>query len=122
MSLQDPPIDWPAVSIGGVSYTLPWSYRVTYRASKQGLDLTKLGRPVESFASHMDLFAIVVASEFEKRGEHAPTGEEWAERLDSLEQFKEIAVALHRSYQMSLKPQPAEVPTPQKAATGALPN
>ena len=89
-----PPTAWPVVEIDGQKLEVRYSFLVTYRASKQRLDIRDLGRGESTFAAHMDLFALCVAHEFEGKDKPAPTGDEWAAKVRNLAHFKDLCDAV----------------------------
>jgi hypothetical protein len=123
-SADMPPIDWPSIEVAGETYEVKWSLVVAYRASKAGVDIRNLKPCPETFATFIDIFAIIVRPVFEAKSLTPPTGEQWAEKIASFDKSLEISQAINRAFLIDSKMRPAAVPpTPQATAQqGTAPN
>lgn len=120
-----PPIEWPVVTIDDAAKDLmvKWSFVATYRASRLGIDLRKMGLFETTIATHLDLFAIAVGPLFEAKGEAVPSGEQWAERIGLSADPDALSVLVAKAVQTAIrlsrpaKTKPAELtPNPQTTA------
>ncbi len=117
------PIEWPKVTIDGVTIEVKYSMGLNYRAAKVGLDLREMSDPVKLFAIGLDLFALIAAPQLQKMGQPVLSGEEWSERLQGFDDYKKISEAVGRAYELS-KVAPLETgPAPNPpASTDPRPN
>lgn len=90
-------IDWPIVTIGGNDYALKYSFRASYQASKRGIDLRELRGSAGTFSTTMDFFALLVEPYFDPG--KAPSGEDWAGKVEGFEHFKLISKAIDQAIQ-----------------------
>lgn len=112
------PINWPRVTVAGREFVIEFSHRTTYRASKAGVDLRKLANAAESFATFLDLFAIITEGQLSGMGLAPKSGEDWAGELEEGD-FQKISKAIGEAYQLSRKKSPATMtPAPQAEETG----
>lgn len=114
----NPPINWPHVTIDGEDLEVRFTMRVMYRASKMGIDMTKLINEPTAMANRADLFALCVAHNYDDKGLPAPSGEELFSRLGSIAETKDCNIAVNEAYALSkLMPaarQPATAPAPAR--------
>jgi len=82
-----PQTTWPRISIGGEKdLEVKYTFMVTYRMSKQGVDMRDLGKFATTMATHMAVFALCVEHNFAARQRAAPTADEWAEKIGEHEE------------------------------------
>ncbi len=81
-----PPLELPAVVIGGHTFTLKYSLLADFVLDRRGIDTTQIVTVLRSNKPGrnslvIELFAACVAHNFVELGEKVPTPEEWCLRL-----------------------------------------
>lgn len=93
-----PPIDYPAIVIGGRTLTLKFSLLADFVLDRRGIDTSQIipilrsGKPGRNSLS-IELFAACVAHNYVEAGEPVPTPEQWCLRLTP-ELLKDIGTKL----------------------------
>ena len=100
-TLPTPPVDHPAVIIGGRALTLKYSLLADYVLDKRGIDTSAIVPTLRSAkpgrnALVIELFAACVAHNFVDNQEPIPTPEQWCMRLGS-DQLRDIGAKLVRA-------------------------
>lgn len=93
-----PPLDHPAVVIGGRTFTLKYSLLADFVLDRRGIDTTQIIPTLKSNKAGrnslvIELFAACVAHNFVELGEKVPTPEEWCLRLGA-DQLRDIGAKL----------------------------
>jgi hypothetical protein len=96
-----PPLDHPAVVIGGRTLTLKYSLLADYVLDRRGIDTKGIIPTLRSDKPGrnsliIELFAACVAHNFVEAGEPVPTPEQWCLRL-TIEQLRELGGNLVRA-------------------------
>lgn len=110
-----PPLDHPAVIIGGRTLVLKYSLLADYVLDKRGIDTSQIiptlrGNKPGRNSLVIELFAACVAHNYVEAGEPVPTPEQWCLTL-SAEQLRELGSKLVRALFPNL---------PAPAAPGAI--
>lgn len=113
---QQIPIEWPQVTIDGVTFKLKYDLGVTYLASKAGIDLKLFGDSARQLSVVLDMFALMVGPQLEELHKPVLTGQEWAVKIGTLPVLAEISTALGRALQLSKVVPTEKAPTPNVTA------